>query len=79
MCTVNDGTTQNNIISPWGGSGVLVAVHNNIRSILILIENNNIKLSFVHIKMSNLTIIIGSLCIPNKSNENVYNIYLDNF
>lgn len=30
------------------------------------------------INISYLTILIGSVCIPNKSDENVNNIYFDN-
>lgn len=59
------------------GGGVLITVRNNIHSKLILTENNNIELLFVLLKIFNLTIIIGSVHIPNKSNENVYNMYFN--
>lgn len=70
-----DRTTQTSMLSR--GGGVLIAVRNNLQSKLIVIENNSIELLFVLLNISNLTIIIGSVYIPNKSNENVYNSYFD--
>ncbi|KAF0705893.1 Uncharacterized protein FWK35_00025383, partial [Aphis craccivora] len=63
-----DRTTQTSMLSR--GGGVLIAVRNNLQSKLIVIENNSIELLFVLLNISNLTIIIGSVYIPNKSNEN---------
>jgi len=70
-----DRTTQTSMLSR--GGGVFIAVRNNLHSKLILIENNSIELLFVLLNISNLTIIIGSVYIPNKSNENIYNSYFD--
>ena len=61
-----DRTTQTSMLSR--GGGVLIAIRNNLHSKLIVIENNSIELLFVLLNISNLTIIIGSVYIPNKSN-----------
>ena len=64
-----DRSTQTSLHSRCGG--VFIAIRNNRHSKLIKIENNNLEILFSLIKISNLTIIIGSAYIPNKSNENV--------
>lgn len=69
-----DRTTQTSLLSRR--DGVLIAIRNNTHPKLIKIENSNIEMLFVLIKMSNLKIIIGFVCI-NKLNENVYNEYFN--
>lgn len=72
IINIYDRKTRTSLLSR--GGSVLIAVRNNFFSKLILIENISIELLFVLLNIYNLFITIGSVFIPHKSNEYVYNV-----
>lgn len=57
------------------GGGVLIAIHKSLPSKPLIVENNNLEILFVLIKLHNQSIIISSVYIPNRSDQNLFDTY----
>jgi len=55
--------------------GVLIAIHKSLPSKPLIVENNNLEILFVLIKLHNQSVIISSVYIPNRSNQNIFDTY----
>ena len=53
------------------GGGVLIAIRKSLRSKPLILENNNIEILFILIKLHNQSVIISSVYIPHSHDRNI--------
>lgn len=59
------------------GGGVLIAIRKSFPSKPLIIQNNNLEILFVLIKLHGQSVIIGSVYIPVRSDQNIFDTYFN--
>ena len=57
------------------GGGVLIAISNNLRSKLVIVDTGSVEQLFVEVRSSRKTLIIGAVYIPPRSSLEKYNAH----
>lgn len=57
--------------------GVLIAIRKSFPSKPLIIQNNNLEILFVLIKLHNQSVIFGSVYIPVRSDQNIFDTYFN--